>query len=498
MPFVNHVPLLMIFLPFVGALVTALTRKRQTARQVTLAVQWALVALAFALVASLWNSPQNAFNYSMGAFPAPWGNELRGGLLEAVLAFTFSAVMLLSVTGGASGLQADLADSKSYLYYVMLNLLTASMLAMVYTNDIFTAYVFIEINTVAACAIVAAKETGSTLRATIKYLIMSILGSGLFLLSVTILYSITGQLLMQPAHEAIQNLMATGAYHQPLIMTLALFGIAIAVKSALFPFHAWLPDAHSSTTTTSSSVLSSLVLKGYIVLLIKLLYRVYGLETAIELGILKALFFLGLAGMVAGSVMAFRQKDMKRMIAYSSVAQIGYIFMGIGLHTPIGIVAACYHIIAHAFTKSMLFLSAGSLSETADSKSIDGMTGAARGNPIAGLAFAVGAMSMIGVPLFAGFVSKFYLGMGALQGENGTLIAMVVLALSTFLNALYYVPALIKLYSKKKDQPVEQPVRKPFKTVTATILVLAVANVLLGIFYQPLLQALEAGLSYLG
>jgi multicomponent Na+:H+ antiporter subunit D len=503
MRWVYHVPAIMILFPMVVAVILPLLRNTRVTKAVTVLVQFSLSVLSLCLLKELWGAPVEYFNYSMGHFPAPWGNELRAGPLEAMLACAFTAVMMFSLTGGSYDITKDINEKKVYLYSVMINLLTSSLMALVFTNDIFTAYVFIEINTIAACAIVVSKENGETLKATVKYLFLSVLGSGLFLLSTSILYDITGHLLMEPAHQAVVALVAEGRYQLPLLVTLLLYIVAVAVKSALFPFHAWLPDAHGYATTTSSAVLSGLVLKGYIVLLIKLVFRVYGFEVVSILGALPSLFALGLASMIFGSVLAFTQKDIKRMIAYSSVAQIGYIFMGIGLNNAAGFTASCYHIIAHAFTKSMLFIAAGALINAAGSKNISDMVGAGRENKIAGLAFAVGAMSMIGVPLFAGFPSKFYLANAAMQGQYGTWIALIVLALSTFLNALYFVPTVTRIYSAgdKKESKVKlaAPSGDGVRFVAArTLICLMVANIALGVFHVPMLSVIEIGFSRLG
>lgn len=493
----NHFPFMIIMLPMMASIVIPLTRGEKAARTLTICVQLILTFLSLLLLMALLGDPAGYFIYSMGNFPAPWGNELRAGALEAVLSGAFSAVMLFSLLGGSYDLAKDIKKDKIHLYYLMLNMLTTSLMALVYTNDIFTAYVFIEINTIAACAIIVAKENSETIKAAVKYLLMSVLGSGLFLLATSILYDITGHLLMEPAHEAITAIAASGQYRLPLLMTLIMYIVALAVKSALFPFHTWLPDAHGSATTTSSAVLSGLVLKGYIVLLIKLLYRVYGISVVNLLGVLPVLFWLGITGMIAGSIVAIAQTDIKRMIAYSSVAQIGYIFMGIGLNTTAGFTAASYQIIAHAFTKSMLFIAAGALINTMGTTHISEMTGAAKRNKIAGAAFTVGALSMIGVPLFAGFPAKFYLANAAAQGGYGAWVAMTVLALSTFLNALYYIPALIRFYAdggKRKDTASA----KAESIVIPALACLIAANIALGIFYTPLLSAIEAGFSRLG
>ena len=487
-----HFPLFIIFLPMLAAVAMPLLRNARLARQITLVVLGVMTALSLGLTIVLWHSPLTYFVYQMGYFPAPWGNELRAGMLEAMLSTVFASVMLFCVLGTKYDTEKDVGKNKLYLYYCMVNLLSCALMALVFTNDIFTAYVFIEISTIAACSIVVAKESGETLKATIKYLFLSVMGSGLFLLATAILYSITGHLLMTDANTSITALVQSGEYSFPLLMTLLLFIVSIAVKAALFPFHVWLPDAHASATTSSSAILSGLVLKGYVVLLIKLLYRVYGIETIEALGVLPVLFILGITGMMAGSIMACFQTKLKRLIAYSSVGQIGYIFMGMGLSNQGGFTAASFHIIGHSFTKSMLFIAAGALITTAGSYDIAGLTGAARKNKIAGAAFTVGALSMAGIPLFAGFVSKFHLASAAVHSQHNLWITMMALAISAFLSGVYYFPILMKIYSRE-----EAVTAKPFvtsgKTANATFIILILINMALGLFFVPLLNALDSG-----
>ena len=503
-----HFPLIIIFLPMLGALAMPLVRSGSVARAITLAIQATLICLSLWLATALWNAPIAYFTYQMGYFPAPWGNELRAGMLEALLATAFATVMLFSILGTKYDLERDIDGNKQYLYYCMVGLLSTSLMALVFTNDLFTAYVFIEVSTIAACAIVVAKETGETLKATIKYLFLSVMGSGLFLLATAILLSITGHLLMEPTHEVITALMASGEYRFPLTMTILLFIVSMAVKSALFPFHTWLPDAHASATTSSSAILSGLVLKGYVVLLLKLLYRVYGLETIAALNVFPVLFVLGITGIIAGSLMACFQTKLKRLIAYSSVGQIGYIFMGMGLATQGGFTIASYHIIAHSVTKSMLFIAAGALINAAGgSYLISDLTGAGRKNKIAGIAFTVGALSMAGIPLFAGFVSKFYLAGAAVHGGHNIWVTLPVLAISAFLSGVYFFPVLFKIYSRETSEASPTKDTTPALAITpetggfsrnVTLICLMAANVALGMLFVPLLEMLETGFLWLG
>ncbi len=394
-----------------------------------------------------------SFLYRMGKWGAPFGNELRVGVLEALMATAFSGVMLLSLLGGMRHIFADCEPGKVNLYFTMCALLMSSLFALIYTNDLFTAYVFVEINTIASCALVMLRSSDRTLVATTRYLIMSLLGSGLFLLGIVTLYGITGELLLESIAEKVQALFAAGQYSLPLTVIIGFFSVGLAVKSALFPFHSWLPDAHGSATPSSSAILSGLVLKGYIIVLIKIFYRVFGLEIIVSEQVSRFLLLFGVLAMLVGSVNALRERDLKRLLAYSSVAQVGYIYVGIGLHSELGMVAACVQILAHALTKPMLFICAGGFMDVSGGhKDLAAITGAGLRDPLGGAAFSVGALSMMGIPFFAGFVTKLELARGALEAGPVTLgITFAALAVSTLLNALYYIPIVFNLYTRPRD-----------------------------------------------
>jgi multicomponent Na+:H+ antiporter subunit D len=360
-PIVESYPFFCIFLAIVFGIVSSVIKNGKFTyfmslfTAITIAVMSAMV-LYYVVQGNL------SFDFTMGRFPAPYGNVIRVGPLQALLALAFSTVMALSLMGGKQDLFRDILPDKLHLYFVMIDLLLASLLAFCYTNDFFTGYVFIEISTISACAIVMAKDTGNNLIATIRYLFISLIGSGLFLIGLTLLYSITGYLLMPQLKTAVAALAASGTYNLPLTVSIAMIIIGLGIKSAMFPFHLWLPEAHGGATTASSSILSGLVLKGYIVLMIVLITRVFSLELMVKLGVTNIILIFGILGMIFGSLEAIREHHIKRMLAYSSVAQIGYIFLGIGLGSVPGIVAACFHILVHACSKPLLFCCAGRLS----------------------------------------------------------------------------------------------------------------------------------------
>lgn len=437
---------------------------------------------------------EEPFVYYMGHFPAPFGNEIRVGVLESFTALFFCIIMLLSIWGGRKKLMQEVEHTKHNYYYILVNLLLSSLLALVYTNDLFTAYVFVEINTIAACGLIMIRQNGRTIEAAVRYMIMSLLGSGLLLMGISILYDLTGHLLMSNMKEQIERIVAMEQYQIPLLVTISIISVGLSIKSALFPFHAWLPDAYGYSTVSSAAMLSSLVSKGYIFLLIKIFYRVIGIEVIRECKILNVLFVFGLLGMIFGSLSAIREKDIRRMISYSSVAQIGYIFMGIGLGTKEGMVAAVFHIFCHAATKSLLFISAIGLTDVSDgSRKFKQLTGAGYRHKFAGVTFTVGSLSMVGVPIMAGFVSKLLFAQAAVLGNEKMIITLVVLAISTILNAIYFMKTVIRIYT---------PVASEFESITCkmekryafTCVCFIALNIWLGVMSQPVVKLIQKGL----
>lgn len=437
-----------------------------------------------------------SFVYVMGKFPAPWGNEIRAGVLEALTALFFCVIMLLSLLGGRHKLLEEVESGKTYLYYVLTDLLLSSLLALVYTNDMFTAYVFVEINTISACGLIMIRQNGRTIEAAVRYMIMSLLGSGLLLLGLCMLYDLTGHLLMSNMKESVARLAATGQYEIPLIVAIVLISVGICIKSALFPFHAWLPDAYGYSTVSSAAILSSLVSKGYIFLLIKIIYRVIGFDIYGDTRIIDVLFAFGLMGMIFGSLSAIKENDVRRMIAYSSVAQIGYIYMGFGMGTEAGMTASVFHILSHAATKSLLFIAAIGLTDVSGgSRKFIELTGAGYRNKWAGAAFTVGSLSMVGMPLFSGFVSKLLFAQAAVQNHVKMLPALIVLGVSTILNAIYFMKTVIRIYTPVGYSAYPSITFVKMRVYAVTLVAFILLNVILGISSQPVVDMIRQGLA---
>ena len=465
----QNLPLPLILLPLICAAVSSVLKGR--------AVRAVMAALVF---------------FSCLGMSVLLYDTLRDGPLEALTGLLFSLVMLLSLLGGWDKLKTEIAPNRTPYYGVMICLLCASISAMVFTNDLFTAYVFIEISTIAACALIAASNKGHALFASARYMMMNLLGSGLFLLGLSMLYCLTGHLLFPQLGKSVQALLDSGGYPVPLYLSFLLMTFGIAIKSALYPFHTWVPSAYASATASSSAILSSIISKMYIFLLIKIFLRAAGAGFFTQ-PIQDVLFAYAVAGMILGSVDAIREKKLRRMVAYSSVAQIGYIFLGIAMGTPLGYSAAVLYMVAHSLAKSMLFLSANQLKEASGGEdTFSAVRGAGLRCPLAGCAFLVGACSLVGIPPLAGFSGKIYLASaGAALGDWRMVAALSALAVGTVLNVLYFLRAGLNLF---RPQAQETAVRAPVSLSFAAAMVLLIAlNIALGVFGGAVMGWIEKG-----
>ncbi|MBO4280611.1 MAG: sodium:proton antiporter [Lachnospiraceae bacterium] len=495
MDFVRNFPFICIMLAMVSGPVSSVLSGKKAGRLCMLVVSVCGILSGVTLYYTL--RIEEPFVYTMGRFPAPFGNEIRAGVLEALMATFFCLIMLLSLIGGLKYLKQDVPDDKKNLYFIMIDLLLASLLSLIYTNDMFTGYVFVEINTIAACGLIMIRGWGRNILAATKYMIMSLLGSGLVLVSISILYGITGHLLMSNMHVSVVSLVESKNHIEPLIIAVGLFAVGIAIKSALFPFHAWLPDAYSYSTCASSAILSSLVSKGYILFLLKFMYRVIGTDVLKMTGADDVLFMFGIAAMLVGSIDAIQQTDISRMIAFSSIAQIGYIYMGFGLGVEAGMVASVFHILAHASAKSMLFVSANGLSEVSGgSMNYRDLRGSGIRNRTAGVGFVVGSLSMVGIPIFAGFTSKVYFAQAALGASTAKeIVTLIALAISTVLNAMYFIRMTISVYTPDMNEQYRDSGFRTGFSYRFSMFVFVVIVLVFGILSNPIFDWISRGLS---
>jgi len=438
-------------------------------------------------------SVHGAYIMEIGHFKAPFGIAFRIGEIEAVIGLLFAFVMLMIAWYSYYGLEKEISSRKTGFFYTLISLLLASLLGIVYTYDLFNGYVFIEVSTLAACGIIIIKDKKENVKATLKYLILSTLGSGLVLMGIALVYSMSGHLSM----VYIQNVLSTNVAgnENSILISLILFTVGLGIKGAMFPIHIWLPDAHSSAPTPSSAILSAVVIKAPIIFLIKIYYLVFGLEILSGTVVLNLLLVFGSLGMIAGSLLARTQTELKRMIAYSSVSQMGYIFFGIGLGNRLGLAMAIYHMVAHGVTKSNLFLAAGSFIEQTGKKKIEDFKGIGKEMPVTLGIFTLCGLSMIGIPVLPGFISKWNLSMAAI--ESGRIYLLAILLASSLLNASYYFPIIINGYfgEDNLDGKVFKSKSKPIKTLLPLI-ILSIIMILVGFMSGTIIDFIDRGIYF--
>ncbi|MBR5442007.1 MAG: sodium:proton antiporter [Clostridia bacterium] len=495
MEFIQNLPFFTIVLSLFCSIV-AFGFKGKNARWVSyfLLVSSAIMSLSVLIYNA--NVGDGYFVYRMGHYDAPIGNEIAAGLLEPFFALLFEVVIFLSITGGSKRIFSDVNEKKQKFFYIMVNLAHAALVALCYTNDIFTGYVFIEICTIASCALLMARSSGKALAAATRYMIFSLIGSAFTLIGIILLYSITGHLLFPQLYEAIQNVWATGSYTNPLTLSLGLLICGLAIKSGLFPFHFWMPDTYGTATPAASGILSGVVSKGYVFLLLKIIYRVISIDVFIDSGIHYLIFVLGLAGMILGSVSAINAKNINYMIAFSSAAQIGYIYMGIGLGTSAALLASLFQITAHSLTKPLLFLSAAGLSDTASGKQgFSAIASTGHYNRIAGFTFGAGALSMIGIPALAGFIPKLLFSISAFNHGIATYCVLIALAVSTMLNVVYFLRTTLNIFGPEKAAIERKRITfSQSKAFSVVVLIMTAINLGVGLHSQPLISLFEKGI----
>ena len=503
MDFVKNFPFFSIVLSMFCAILSSILSAKW-AKRICVSLLFTVTAMSACLLIYL-SSASDSYTYLMGHFPAPFGNELRAGVLEAGMALFFCIIILLSLLGGMQYIFEDVEESKVPMYFILVDLILSSVLALVYTNDLFTAYVFVEINTIAGCGLIMIRQLGKTAVTATRYMVVSLIGSGFFLIGITLLYTLTGHLLMPNLKEAVAAVVQEGQYQMPIMVAVALTTVGLAIKSGLFPFHLWIPDAYGYSNVSSSALLSGVVSKGYIFLLIKIYYRILGTSFFVSTHITDILFAFGVAGIIMGSLAAIRETNFRKIIAYSSVAQIGYIYLGIGLGTEAGMIAAVFHILSHGATKALLFISSAHFTEGSHTKELHEIQGLGKKYRFSSAAFLVGSFSMIGIPLLSGFISKLQFSGAALYSKDKMLIALFALAVSTILNAIYFLRIVIRLYLPMQHSfdfkpPAVYGVRKGKKRAAYVIamLLFVVLNFTLGIFSQPITDLIEQGLLLFG
>lgn len=476
---IEQLPIINLIVFISMALIIPLFRKKSFSNTTNLGLGALFLVLLSSIYLLYHVQTEGAFYYRFGNYDRFFGIEFlidTFAVFFSVFIISLIIVIYLYSTGDAT---KGVAEKEYGRFYILLFILLFAMFGIIYTNDLFNTYVFMEILSITTVSIISIKRKKENYTASFRYVMLNEIGSLSYLFGIALLYMITGYTNLDLVAEGVRE--GWTLYPANIMTAIAFMVTGVGIKAAVFPFHIWLPDAHSTAPSSSSAILSAIVVKVYILILIKVLFRVFGIDILVELNIPTVLMIVAASGMIMGSIFAIAQKDIKRMLGYSSVAQIGYIILGISLVSTLGLQASFYHILSHGLMKTALFLSVGAVIYYKGIRKVSDFDGIGFQMPITMFVFSIAALGMIGIPLTSGFISKVNLGIAALDANQIWLIAILVV--SGFLNALYYLPIIISAFLHDNKENIRtMRIEKIPKTMMIPIVLLGIAILTLGIF----------------
>lgn len=364
----------------------------------------------------------------------PLGLEFRVDILAAyiILIFVFFSLIIVSYT---LGYYRDKKEGRKFFYFLLL--VIGGCFGVALSGNMLTFFFFFELMSLTFFPLVAYKSTPEGYAAGLKFFFMTIIAGVALFWAVAITYNTAGSLSFGTG-----GLISAGS--PILLVAFVCFLIAFGIKAAMIPLHIWMPDAYAASPTPAATISSVMMLKTGVLGLYRVFHDIYGLSVLQDTGWNNIVLVLAIISMIYGSINAFAQDDLNRRLAYSGIAQVGYILFGLGLLTEQAFVGSAYHIMAHAFMKGCMFLCAGVIYVNTGKTKISEMKGIGLQMPVTMTAFTIAGVSAVGIPPFNIFVSKWHLGLGAIEAGMPALI--LVLLLSSILNASYYFPIAINAF----------------------------------------------------
>lgn len=454
---------LFIFIPMATAFIMAILARLDDRLHDTISIVAgvALAACSIYAIASFYKNGSPAMIYNMGQWLPPAGIALVLDRLSAFMLLVVNVVSALIVIYSTGYMKEYTAKWKFYcLFFLMLAGINGVLLA----SDIFNLYVYMEIAAIAAYFLVAFGTDAEELEASFKYAIMGAVASCFVLLGIAVLYGVTGTLNMVGMAQAFQ----ASAPVKVLLFVAVLFIMGFGLKAALVPFHSWLAYAHSSAPAPISAMLSGIFIKVLgVYVLARIFFNVFGMTPEIS----RILIILAILSMIAGALLAFVQSNIKRLFAYSTVSQIGYVALGLGIGTPLAIFGALFYLLNHSLFKSLLFLNSGSIEHLKGTRDLKEISGVMAESPLTGSTTLIGSLSICGIPPLGGFWSKVIIIFACIQAGHPVL-ALVATIVSILTLGYYFKSMTPVLFG-----PVSKAVNvshKPTFTMNLAVGVLAI------------------------
>jgi multicomponent Na+:H+ antiporter subunit D len=471
----EHLPALQVVIPLVGGILAALLRRGSPAFAITLVVSWLMPIISACM---LWQVAQGGpISYALGSWPPPWGIEYRVDLLNGFVLLLVSAIGAITAPFALRSVAFEIAERRQAWFYSMYLMCLTGLLGVTITGDAFNAFVFLEISSLSTYVLIALGRDRRALLAAFRYLIMGTIGATFYVIGVGFLYLLTGSLNMVDIATRLAALPPEQT--RAMIAGLAFLTVGISLKLALFPLHSWLPGAYAYAPSWATVFLSATATKVAIYLLVRFLFSIFGVALDFrDLPISEIVLTLSIAAMFIASIIAIYQSDLKRMLAYSSLAQIGYIMLGIGIANQAGLTGGLVHLVNHAVMKAALFMAVGAIFYRVGSVRLADLAGIGRKMPLTTGAALIAGLGLIGTPGTAGFISKWYLALGALDRGWWSLVFVL---LASSLVSVVYVGRVIEVVCFRPTLDRCAAAKDPPLSMLLPLLALAAATIYLGI-----------------
>jgi multicomponent Na+:H+ antiporter subunit D len=463
-----HLPALQVVLPLLAAPLTVLLRRPGPAFVVAVAASWCALAIALALALQVQDG--GALSYAIGNWPPPLGIEYRVDALSSLMLVLVAGTASVVLPFARGSIEREIPAAQHYLFYTMFLLCLTGLLGISITGDAFNVFVFLEISSLSTYVLIALGRDRRALLAAYQYLIMGTIGATFIVIAIGLLYLTTGTLNLADLGRRL----GSDGGSRPVLAALAFLTVGVSLKAALFPLHQWLPNAYAYAPSAVSAFVAATATKVAVYVLLRFYFSVFGdAQVFARLPMSQMLLLLALAGMFAASTIAIFQTDLKRLFAYSSVGQVGYIVLGLSFDSATGLTASIVHLVNHGLTKGAAFLLLGIVVAGVGGTTLARVHGLGRLMPWTSAGIVLAGLSLIGVPGTAGFVTKWYLVLAALEKGQWWLVFLIV---ASSLLSLMYVWRFVEAayFRAPRKDIVLAPVPLSMRAPAALLLVLVV------------------------
>ena len=469
----THLSLLIVVIPLIAAPVIAIIPNGRMPWLLSTIVSWVVFALACWQLTNVLTG--NVISYELGGWAPPWGIEYRIDATNALVALIVSGIAAVTLPYALLSIVKEIPEKQHSLFYSAFMLCLTGLLGITQTGDIFNLFVFLEISSLSSYALISMGKDRRALTAAYQYLIMGTIGATFFLIGVGLLYAMTGTLNMADLAQRLPALYD----HRTVHTAFAFIMVGFALKLALFPLHLWLPNAYTYAPSVVTIFLAATATKVAVYVMLRVIFSVFGYSFTQATPTDELFILLCVIGILIMSIAAIYQTDAKRLLAYSSVAQIGYMMLGIALGSMLSVTATLVHLFNHALMKGALFMAIGAIVYQVGSSRLEHFNGLGKQMPWTFAAIVIGGLSLIGVPGTAGFISKWYLVLAAIEQQHWLIV--IVILVGSLLAVVYVWKIVEVLYFQPSDESVSaSEIKEAPLMLLAPTWILVLANVYFG------------------